>query len=51
MKDCEAADAADDYGTYMNLADFLTDTLSKEAYVCGHITKKEWEAIERRYIQ
>ncbi len=49
MKLCEKADAENNYGEYMNYAEFLLYTLCKEAYRQGHITKKQWEIFERRY--
>ena len=48
---CEQNDKDDNYGAYMSNAIFLTDNLAKEAYVCGEITKKQWEMIEMRYPQ
>lgn len=51
MEECEKLDKEENYGFYMNLAEYLTDTISKEAYVEGLITREQWKAIERRYIQ
>lgn len=49
MQDCEKFDKDENYGAYESFASFLTGVLCKEAYVKGHITKKQWEIIERRY--
>lgn len=51
IDECEKADQSDNYGIYINAADYLTDTVAKEAFRKGDITKAQWEALERRYIQ
>ena len=51
MSECEAADRDNNYGKYVNYADTLVYTNAKEAYVVGHITKKQWNQLEMRYQQ
>lgn len=51
MNECELCDKEDDYPKYMNLAEYLVYVICKEAYVVGHLTKKQWETIEKRYPQ
>ena len=48
---CEEYDKDDNYALYMNMAEFLTDNLAKEAYVVGELTKEQWHKIEMRYPQ
>ena len=50
MEMCEEADLQDNYGSYGNLAEYFLYTLCKEAYVQGHLTKKQLETMERRYL-
>lgn len=50
MTICEEADKEDNYGKYEAHASLLTDTVCKEAYVVGDLTKKQWEKFESRYI-
>lgn len=49
MEECEKADREDNYPIYENYVNVLVFVVSKEAYVQGHLTKKQWETIERRY--
>lgn len=46
----EVADKADDFGTYISLADTI-DTYSKNCYAAGVITESQWDIITRRYKQ
>lgn len=50
MDKSEKADLEDDYGAYENLVNCLLYTVCKEAYVQGHLTKEQWETMERRYL-
>lgn len=50
MDKCEKYDAEANYGAYENYANALCFVVSKEAYVQGHLTKEQWEMIERRYL-
>lgn len=44
---CEETDKNEDYA-YDNWADLL-DILCKEAVVQGHMTKRQWDTVVRRY--
>ena len=46
----EKADLEDNYGAYENFVNCLLYTNCKEAYVQGHMTKEQWETMERRYL-
>ena len=46
----EDADKADDFGTYLSLADTI-DTYSKNCYAAGVISEGQWNMITRRYKQ
>ncbi len=48
-EECENADLEDNYGLYENLVQILIDVNGKEAYRLGHITRKTWNDLERRY--
>lgn len=47
IKECERLNQQNDYG-YFNWAESLSHAC-KEACVQKHMTKKQWETIERRY--
>lgn len=47
---CEKEDINDNYPAYCNYVEFLLYTMCKEACYQGHITKKQWELLERRYL-
>lgn len=47
---CEQEDIADNYPVYCNYVEFLLYTICKEACRQGHISKKQWETFERRYL-
>ena len=48
MEICDKLSNEENYA-YDNYADFLIDNLCKDAYVKKHLTKHQWETIERRY--
>lgn len=50
IDDCEKADREDDLGMYECAADSL-DNFAKEAYICGALTKEQWDRLCRRYPQ
>ena len=50
MNDAEEADMANDWGTYLNLADAI-DVWAKNYYADGQLSSKQWNLICRRYPQ
>ena len=46
--ECERLDNEENWG-YDNYADLLSN-MCKEAYRQGHITKKQWDLVEKRYL-
>ena len=47
-KECERLEAEHNEA-YFNYADHIS-VLAKEAVVQGHLTKKQWETLERKYV-
>lgn len=48
LNECERLNRLENAG-YFNWADALSN-FCKEAYVQGHMTRNQWEQIDRRYI-
>lgn len=50
MEECERLDQDDNIGGYCAYVEFFLYTLCKEAIYQNHLTHKQWETLQRRYV-